>query len=96
MRPPVVTPESTRRVRREKVGLCSRIYSGSLQPRGHRTMASRMRRMALTRDIITTEALIRRSQFVVPFMALIPPAHYWDYYRLDPGHGMDVDRTMLP
>jgi len=23
-------------------------------------------------------------------------AHYWDYYRLDQGHGIDVDRTTLP
>jgi hypothetical protein len=25
-----------------------------------------------------------------------PTAHYWDYYRLDPGHGIDVDRTTPP
>jgi hypothetical protein len=25
-----------------------------------------------------------------------PTAHYWDYYRLDPGHGADVDRTTPP
>ena len=25
-----------------------------------------------------------------------PTGHYWDYYRLDPGHGIDVDRTTPP
>jgi hypothetical protein len=25
-----------------------------------------------------------------------PTAHYWDYYRVDPGHGIDVDRTTPP
>lgn len=25
-----------------------------------------------------------------------PTAHYWDYYRLEPGHGTDVDRTTPP
>jgi hypothetical protein len=25
-----------------------------------------------------------------------PTARYWDYYRLDPGHGIDVDRTTPP
>ena len=25
-----------------------------------------------------------------------PTAHYWDYYRLDPGHGIDVERTTPP
>jgi hypothetical protein len=25
-----------------------------------------------------------------------PTAHYWDYYRFDPGHGIDVDRTTPP
>jgi hypothetical protein len=28
--------------------------------------------------------------------AFDPTAHYWDYYRLDPGHGIDVDRTTPP
>jgi len=23
-------------------------------------------------------------------------AHYWDYYRLNQGHGIDVDRTTPP
>jgi hypothetical protein len=23
-------------------------------------------------------------------------AHYWDYYRVDPDHGIDVDRTTPP
>ena len=25
-----------------------------------------------------------------------PTAHYWDYYRVDPGHGIDADRTTPP
>jgi hypothetical protein len=25
-----------------------------------------------------------------------PTAHYWDYYRVDQGHGIDVDRTTPP
>jgi hypothetical protein len=25
-----------------------------------------------------------------------PTAHYWDYYRFEPGHGIDVDRTTPP
>jgi hypothetical protein len=25
-----------------------------------------------------------------------PTAHYWDYYRLDLGHGIDVDQTTRP
>ncbi len=25
-----------------------------------------------------------------------PIAHYWDYYRLDPGDGRDVDQTTPP
>jgi hypothetical protein len=25
-----------------------------------------------------------------------PTAHYWDYYGLEPGHGIDVDRTTPP
>jgi len=25
-----------------------------------------------------------------------PTAHYWDYYRIDPGRGIDADRTTPP
>lgn len=36
------------------------------------------------------------AQPPMPDQGFDPTAHYWDYYRLDPGHGFDVDRTTPP
>jgi len=57
-------------------------------------MRSRMRRTATSRDIIITKALISRSLPVR--LAFDSTAHYWDFYPLEPGHGIDVDRTTPP